>query len=131
MNGLAVRYDNPDLRASKTKVVMSDANRDGRADLYLLIGGSGAARVERLQGQKLGGFKRVKMWTAPKSDPVAVGKTRLGTADVDYDGRGDLIMYSEKKAGTHIRVLRSRYSRMIKGAEWQEGSIDWKDIRPY
>ena len=37
---------------------------------------------------------------APKNDPVPVKNTRLGIADVDYDGRGDLILYSEKNTGT-------------------------------
>ncbi len=66
---------------------------------------SGRASVLRLQGQALGAFKRVPMWTAPRSDRVAVEKTRLGAADVDNDGMTDLVLFSRDPSGTRIRVL--------------------------
>ena len=112
-------------------MIAAEANRDSRTDLLLLIGGTGRKTVERLQGQLLGGFKRVKIWTAPKSDPIPVEKTRLGKADVDFDGRSDLILYINKNGGTRIRVLKTRYDKMLAGSEWQESSFDWKDVRPY
>ena len=86
--------------------------------------------VERLQGQKLGGFRRVKIWTAPTSDPIPVEKTRLGAADIDYDGRTDLVLYTKRGPGTRIRVLKTRYDSMKKGPD-RTGPIAWSKIRPF
>ena len=69
------------------KTVAADANRDGREDVLLLLGSAGRAKVQRLQGQSLGAFKPVALWTAPRADPVPVRRTRVGSADVDNDGR--------------------------------------------
>ena len=98
--------------------------------MMLLVGGRGRATVERLQGQRLGGFKRVRMWTAPKSDPIPVQKTRLGAADIDYDGRVDLVLFSAHDDKTRIRVLKSRYDRMVQGPDWKYDA-PWDDVRPY
>ena len=76
------------------------------------------------------GVVEVKIWTAPKSDPIPVEKTRLGAADVDYDGRTDLVLYSRKSDKTRIRVLRTRYDKMLQGPSWQE-SFSWGNVRPY
>lgn len=130
MNGLKTRFESGSLNASKVRMTAADANRDGREDLLMLIGGGGRAKIERLQGQSLGGFKRVKLWTAPKSSPIPVEKTRLGIGDVDYDGRTDLILYIDRNGGTRMRVLKTRYDRMLIAQEWQE-PFDWKDVRPY
>ena len=65
-----VRWGDRSLDPAKVRMTVGDANRDGRDDVMLLIGGGGRAVVERLQGGKLGGFKRVKVWTAPSSDPI-------------------------------------------------------------
>ncbi len=130
MNALKIRFESTSLDAAKVKMIPADANRDGREDLLLLIGGSGQAKIERLQGQLLGGFKRVKVWTAPKSDPIPVEKTRLGAADIDFDGRTDLVVYSKKNDKTRIRVLRTRYDKMLQGPSWQE-SFSWGGVRPY
>jgi hypothetical protein len=130
MGTYKVRWQDTSLVPAKVKMTVADANRDGRDDLVLLVGGSGRAVVERLQGQKLGGLKRVRVWIAPKADPIPVSKTRLGTADVDYDGRSDLVLYSKRGTGTRIRVLKTRYERVRPGPDWRVG-IAWADIRPY
>jgi hypothetical protein len=130
MSGLRTQFEADNLAASKVRMIPADANRDGREDLLLLVGGSGRAKVERLQGQLLGGFKRVRMWTAPKSSPIPVAKTRLGAGDVDYDGRTDLILYIDRNGGTRIRVLKTRYDKMVIAKEWQE-PFAWSDVRPY
>ncbi len=130
MAGLKTRYDANGVNASKIKMIAADANRDGREDLLLLIGGAARAKVERLQGQALGGFKRVRMWTAPKSSPIPVEKTRLGATDVDYDGRTDLVLLIDRDGKTRMRVLKTRYDTMKVAQEWQE-PFDWKDVRSY
>jgi hypothetical protein len=130
MGPIKTRFESTALKAAQVKTAVGDANRDGREDVLMLIGGGGRARVERLQGALLGGFKRVRIWVAPKSDPIPVRKSRLGTADIDYDGRTDLVIYSERNGGTRIRVLKTRYDRMVEGPDWQAG-IPWNSIRPY
>ena len=130
MGGIRTRFESRTLNATKVKMTVGDANRDGREDLILLIGGGGRAKVERLQGALMGGFKRVQVWTAPKADPGPVEKTRLGASDVDYDGRTDLVLFTDRGGGTRIRVLKSRYDKMVQGPDWKVG-IPWSDIRPY
>jgi hypothetical protein len=130
MDTYRARFEDSALDPSKVKMTVADGDRDGRDDMMLLVGGGGRQVVERLQGGKLGGFKRVRVWIAPSSDPIPVGKTRLGAADTDYDGRTDLVLYTERASGTRIRVLKARYDKMVKGPDWEVG-IAWDDVRPY
>ena len=130
MDTYKARWEDLSLIAAKVKMTVADANRDGRDDVMMVVGGNGRGVVERLQGQKLGGFKRVRIWTAPKRDPIPVRKTRLGAADIDYDGRVDLVLYSRSKDKTRIRVLKSRYDRMVQGPDWKF-AMPWDDVRPY
>ena len=130
MDTYKARWEDLSLVAAKVKMTVADANRDGRDDVVMVVGGNGRGVVERLQGQKLGGFKRVKIWTAPKSDPIPVRNTRVGAADVDYDGRVDVVLYSKADSKTRIRVLKARYDRMVPGPDWKI-SQPWDDVRPY
>jgi len=130
MGTYKARFEDTSLIPSKVKMTVGDANRDGRDDVLMLVGGGGRAVVERLQGRKLGGLKRVKIWTAPKSDPIPVQKTRLGAADIDYDGREDFVLYSARGTGTRIRILKARYDTVRQGPDWRV-NIPWEDIRPY
>jgi len=118
------------LDPAKVKMVPGDANRDGREDLLVLTARQGRARVDRLQGQALGAFKQVPVWVAPRADRVATEKTRLGAADVDYDGMTDLVLFSRDPAGTRIRVLLSAYDTMRPNLDLVEG-LDWLSLRPY
>jgi hypothetical protein len=131
MGSLKVRFKLTSLSQSTTKMIAADANRDGREDLLMLIGGDGPTRVQRLQGKAGGGFKRVHIWKAPSADPIPVKKTRLGAADVDYDGRTDLVLFTKNGEGTRIRVLKTRYTSMKAGPDSTHDSLDWKDVRPY
>jgi hypothetical protein len=129
MRALRVAFETA-VDPAKVKTVTGDANRDGREDVLLLWASGGRARLERLQGQTFGALKQVHLWTAPKTDPVAVEKTRLGAADVDYDGRTDLVLFSRHPDGTRIRVLRTRYDTVLPGFDLIEG-LDWASLRPY
>lgn len=71
------------------------------------------------------------MWRAPKSDPIPVGRTQLGAADVDHDGRTDLVLFSRDGSGTRIRVLRARYTRFIAGPDLREPTLDQTRLTPY
>lgn len=131
MGALKERFKSTSLDQAKTKMIPADANRDGREDLLMLIGGGGPTKVQRLQGQPRGGLKRVHIWKAPGSDPIGVKSSRLGVADVDYDGRTDLVLFSRDGDGTRIRVLKTRYASMKAGPDSHHGSLDWSTVRPY
>jgi hypothetical protein len=73
---------------------------------------------------------RIPVWTAPRSAPIAVEKTRLGAADVDYDGMTDLVLFTRDPGGTRMRVLKTRYDTMKSGANRVE-AFDWRSLRPY
>jgi hypothetical protein len=96
----------------------------------MLNGSQARTAVERLQGLKLGGFKRTRLWLAPKSDPIVVEKTRLTSADVDFDGRDDFVLLSARRGNTRIRVLRSRYASVAPGPERTVG-FAWGTLHPY
>jgi hypothetical protein len=129
MGTYKMRWEDKSLTPSKVKMTVGDANRDGRDDVMMLVGGGGRAVVERLQGGKLGGFKRVKMWTAPKSDPIPVENTRLAASDFDYDGREDWVLFTKRGSGTRIRILEARYDKVIAGPDWKV-YIPWSEVRP-
>lgn len=118
------------LAPSTLKSVPADANRDGREDVLLLIGAKGRARVERLTGMPSGKFKRVLIWTAPRSARIRVPSTRIGATDADHDGRTDLVLFGKHRDGTRIRLLKTRYDSMATSLDIVE-PIDYADVRPY
>jgi hypothetical protein len=131
MGDLKVRFSDPELRPSKVRVVPADADRDGREDLFLVVRNGNAGRVERLKGRPAGALVRSRLWKAPKSDPIDIRETRLGVADVDYDGLTDLLLFQKDGAGLRIRVLRSRYTSMEKAPSVSAPAVDWQGLRPY
>lgn len=129
---LLKRFQSSWIKSAKTKMVLGDANRDGRDDLLMITkGANGPTRVERLQGKGLGGLRRVRLWSAPSSDPILIGRTRLGATDLDNDGRTDLVLFSRKGDGTRMRVLRLRYTTVVKGPDRMLSSVDFADVTPY
>jgi hypothetical protein len=129
IQGYRVRWEIRKAPA-KVKMTVGDANRDGRDDVMALIAIGGRAQAWRLQGQGLGGLKPVRIWTAPKRDPIPVKRTRLGTSDFDYDGRSDFLFYVENGSGTRIRSYKTRYDKLVTGPAWNVG-VDWADVRVY
>jgi hypothetical protein len=130
MRGFRLAWESAKLQPGKVRSIAADANRDGREDILLLVGGDGRPRVERLQGQPLGKFVRGRIWTAPRNARIPVSSTRLGAADADDDGRTDLVLFSKHADGTRIRVLKTRYDSMRAGMDIVE-DIDYDDVRPY
>lgn len=129
MGEYKVRWGDRSLVPAKVRMTVGDANRDGRDDVMMLNGSAARTTVERLQGLKLGGFKRVRLWTAPRRDPIHVEKTRLASADVDFDGREDFVLYSAKAGNTRIRVLKSRYLSVAPGPD-RTVKFTWNTLRP-
>ncbi len=114
----------------RVRTVAADATRDGREDVLVLLGNRGPATVLRLQGQSLGGLRATTLWRAPSADPVPVRRTRVGSADVDHDGMGDLVLFIEHPEGTRIRMLKARYTTLRPGTDIVS-SLDWSALRPY
>jgi hypothetical protein len=128
---LKTRFDDASLRPSRARLVPGDADRDGREDLFLVTHDGNPGRVERLKARPAGVLVRSTLWKAPKSDPIEIHDTRLGVADVDYDGLTDLLLFQKDGDGTRIRVLRSRYTSMEKAPSIAASGIDWQGLRPY
>jgi hypothetical protein len=118
------------LDPTRVRTVTGDANRDGRDDVLMLVDRGRSAAVERLQGQLYGGFKHVPVWVAPRSAGIVVQRTRLGAADLDFDGMTDLVLFGPHERGTSIRVLKTRYATMKAGPREVE-PFEWRSVRPY
>jgi hypothetical protein len=128
---LKVRFTDASLRSGRTLIVPADADRDGREDLFLVSREGNPGRVDRLTGRPGGALVRVHLWTAPPSDPIVIRDTRLGSADVDYDGRMDLLLFTKDGDGTRIRVMQSGYTSMKKLPGLTAPNVAWEDLRPY
>lgn len=130
IQGYRVRWQDPDTAPAKVKTTVGDANRDGRDDVLMVRGGSGRAQFWRLQGQGMGGLKPVKIWTAPKNDPIPVKRTRPGISDIDFDGRTDFVLLTEDGTRTRVRTLKTRYDKLRPGPAWNVG-LPWSKVRTY
>jgi hypothetical protein len=131
LGALKLRFSDDALRPSKARIVPGDADRDGREDLFLVTRNGNAGRVERLKGRPRGLLARTRLWKAPKSDPIEMRDTRLGAADVDYDGFTDLLLFQKDGTGVRIRVLKTRYDSTVKAPTITPSSIEWDGLRPY
>lgn len=130
MGPYKARWADPTLVPARVKMTVGDANRDGRDDVMMLADSGGRTVAERLQGLRMGGLKRVRLWTAPASASIPVQKTRLGAADIDYDGREDFVIFRRRGANTRIEVLRTRDDKVLRGPV-RLVRFAWGDIRPY
>ena len=128
---LKTRFSDDTLRPSRARIVPGDADRDGREDLFLVTRNGGAGHVDRLKARPAGVLVRSVLWKAPKDDPIDIRSTRLGVADVDYDGLTDLLLFQKDGTGTRIRVLKSRYDSMVQAPSIALPSIEWEGLRPY
>lgn len=132
------RFLGTNLIAGKTVEVVGDADRDGRDDLWLVVGGDGRTHVDRLLARNGNvPFARTTVWTARKADPLPVGRIRTAASDVDDNGFGDLVLYVKllddkgDPAGTRIMSLESHYGRMTPGVSVEVRGLDWSGLRPY
>ena len=131
LGNLKTRFLSTAFNSSETRMVAGDANRDGREDLLMLVGIGSRTKVQRLEGKPSGALGYVKFWKAPKNDPVPVGNTHIGGADVDADGRIDLVLFTKDGSGTRMRVLKTRYTTMVAGSDSDLNGLVWADTRPY
>ena len=128
MANLLARYETA-LDPARRGPSPGDGDRDGREDVWLLKVSGGRPAVERLRGQSPGGLPGPCSCGPRRDRSCRRGKTRLGAADVDYDGMTDLVLFSSDPSGTRIRMLMAATDRAIR-TRFHQG-LDWVSLRPY
>jgi hypothetical protein len=139
LSALRSRYVATDLVGNVVKHVVGDVTRDGRDDVVMLVDGADRSRIEVLRPLPAASrrFQRAVAWTSPSAaDDLPLGRVRLSTSDVDYDGLMDLVVYRDKgEFGTQILTFRTRakdpYQTLTPGLSVDDASVDWASIRPY
>jgi hypothetical protein len=120
----------PSLAASGAKTVAADLNRDGRMDLVVdrALGSSGSqidgllsngsAFTTRTLWKNAGAFR----WSA----------SRLASADVDGDGRGDLVvLYNAGTAGSRLYRFVSTGTALKSAGATTDPTLVWTGAAPY
>jgi hypothetical protein len=133
---LRERYLAADLRAGAVHQVIGDANRDGRDDVWLVIGGPQRGRVDLLRsttGNRP--FTRLgRVWVSKQRMPAS--RLRVAAADIDFNGFGDLVLYQDMEqegatSGVRRITLRAGYGSLTQDDMVEDASLDWSRTRPF
>ena len=129
---LATWFDAPDLLLSGMLGTIGDINRDGLDDLFVAYPASdGRTHIDVIKGS-LRLVKRAPMWTATAADPMPVGKLKLESADLNFDGQSDLVLYRDRaEQGTTLLVLRGTYRKLKAYDLLTDPTLDWSTTTPY
>jgi hypothetical protein len=74
-------------------------------------------------------FARVSMWT---SDSFQESASKIAAADLNGDGRGDLlVLYDAGSAGTRLYEFSSTGSSFRPGVSVLDPSLVWSEIQPF
>ncbi len=122
--------DIPDLPAAGAKTVLADINSDGRPDVVVdravglagsqMLGlmSAGSAFIQRILWTSTGSFR----WRA----------SRLASADVDGDGRGDIVvLYNVGAAGSRLYRFLSTGTRLRSSGATTDPGLPWAGAAPY
>jgi hypothetical protein len=122
----------PDLSFETTLGVIGDINRDGRDDLFLVYGADDTpTRVDVIR-PSMKATQRVPVYTASSAASLPLSKLKVITADVNFDGLADLVMYRNRaEEGTSLVMLRSDYTKLKTFAALTDATLDWTTARPY
>lgn len=122
----------PEARWSTTRHAVGDYDRDGREDLWLATPADTGLQVAALRAAPTGAFEWRPLWSSAVDDGLSFDAVKLGSADIDFDGRGDLILFADRgDAGTRLVGLRSRDGRLKRGPVMDDASLDWEAATPF
>jgi hypothetical protein len=131
------RFLASDLRANRLLPVIGDANRDGRDDVWLIIGGAGPVYADLLQSAGFGKpFERIrKVWQTSRRLPF--GGLRAAAADIDYNGFGDVVLFENlrddggRQTGARLLALRAGYATLVADVAVIEPDVNGAGLRPF
>lgn len=118
----------PELRWATTRHAAADFDRDGRDDLWVVTPSGSGTSVSVLRARPAS-FILKPRWESPS---VPFEGLKLGAADINYDGRGDLVLYLDLGAsGTRLQTLRNTYQKMVPVTPYDDASLDWSATDPF
>ncbi|HET7676857.1 MAG TPA: FG-GAP-like repeat-containing protein [Candidatus Limnocylindrales bacterium] len=112
-----------------TQTVVADVDRDGRADLVVAVPSGDGTLLTALRATTTGSFVRDHQWS---SATLAWSRLKLGSADVNGDGRGDVLGYVDMGAnGTRILAFIARGPDMTSSLWLAATPLPWATTQPY
>ena len=130
---LATWFDAPDLLLSTMLGTVGDMNRDGFDDLFVVYpSAAGPTRIDVISGNRRR-VKRTAVWTASAADPLPIGKLKVESADLNFDGQSDLVVLYRDQGdqGTTLLVLRGTYKKLKVYDTLPDPTLDWSTVTPY
>ena len=111
---------------------VGDINRDGLDDLFVAYPtAAGPTRIDVIKGNRRS-CQAGPMWTASAADPMPIGKLKVESADLNFDGQSDLVLYRDRgDQGTTLLVLRGTYKKLKAYDSLTDPTLDWATATPY
>ena len=130
---LATWFDAPDLLLNGMLATVGDVNRDGIDDLFVAFPtGAGRTQIDVIRSWRRFKVRRTTLWTAAVTHPLPLAELKIATADVNLDGRPDIVLYRDRgEDGTTLVVLRATYRKLRPYTTLTDATLDWATATPY